>query len=419
MATPITWQNINAPDLASASRPLEAAQRSFSTAFDGLGQLLTERQRIGEQNWQNTRINNTNAFLDKLMAFRTPEELAAAQQSGALNQLRQQFGAQIDTAAIRGAEESRLNQLRTGVKQAGEYQDWSTDRAQAGTKDRIKSLIAAGKFDDANALLQQNELRNESDLELGLRNMRRQVTVEGQQDTRFNNDQTRFSWDTQLQPLVVQAKQVDIAQGNQSIAESKARVTHMGEQTKGQRAANAAAAKLAASAGDKAFVEEKQNGAYSLGAYGTKEGNEALYAGLKSIPGLDDRDKEDIVYNLQKYYKDGITVQGKDGASKLPLPVSAILQAIEGSSDNLAAIGFSRRGDHVAELIAERFGLLTSLGQDYNKPSRNYATKADMELINSMKYYQDELAKRQQRAAEKVEVADKRAKDGKVPNDLR
>lgn len=398
MATPITWQNIQGPDYSGATRSLDAAQRSFGGVFDQLGSVLAQHQRIGEANWQNTKTNNTNTFLDRLAAFKTPEELAAAQQAGVLNQLRQQFGAQIDTAAIRGAEEQRLNQLRAGVKQAGEYQDWSTDRAQFGDVEKAKQLIADKDFAGARALLGEKDLRQESVLWDALTKGQRAQVVEGQQDKRFENDQTRMVWDGQIQPLNLEAKRVDIAQGRQSINESRARVENMGEQTKSLKAA-AAMAKLAGAQGDKAFQEEKQNGAYSLGAYGTKEGNDALYAGLKNIPGLDDRDKEDIIYNLQKYYKDGITVQGSDGkTAKVPLPVSAVLQAIEGSSDNLLAIGFSRRGDHVAELIAERFGLQAGATSDYKTPRRNYTERVDSDLVNSMLSYQSMLTQRQQRA---------------------
>lgn len=176
MTDQITWQNINGPDLAAASRPLEAAQRSFSGVFDQLGGILAQYQQTGEKNWQNTKTNNTNAFLDRLASYKTPEELAAAQASGELGRFRSGFGAQVDSNILRGAEEQRINALRTGVKQAGEYEDYSIDRSQRGVKDQIGSLIAAGKFSEAQSLLDQNELRNEAALATSLTGAQRQRT---------------------------------------------------------------------------------------------------------------------------------------------------------------------------------------------------------------------------------------------------
>ena len=77
MAQPITWQTVTGPSLAEASRPMEAASSSFNDAFSGLDNILKQRQAIETGNWDQTKLNNTNALLGAVQEPKTPEEFAA------------------------------------------------------------------------------------------------------------------------------------------------------------------------------------------------------------------------------------------------------------------------------------------------------------------------------------------------------
>ena len=72
----ITWQNINGPSLAEATRPMEAASRSFTGAFDGLANVLKQREATNAANWDQAKVNNTNALLGAVQEPKTPEEFA-------------------------------------------------------------------------------------------------------------------------------------------------------------------------------------------------------------------------------------------------------------------------------------------------------------------------------------------------------
>lgn len=422
MATPITWQNINAPDLAAASRPLEAAQRSFSNMFGQFGDILAQRERINEANWQNTKTNNTNAVLDRLASFRTPDELAAAQASGELAQMRQRFGAQIDTAALRGAEEQRLNALRTGARQAGEFQDWSTDRAQAADVEKARQLIANKDFAGARTHLDNVQLRQESALWGSLSQAERDKVVQGQQDTVFGNNQTRFQREGEMHPLELAAKRAAIARERQGITESNARIGQMAKENElrqQQIEANKEArmGKGGNAVQDKAFAEALANSPYSAGSYDTAAGKKALMEQLKVTPEMDQRDISDILYNLDKYFKDGVTVgmDAKGKPIKAPLPVNVIADAVNGSSDNILAVGWSRRGDHVAELIRDRFGIDSDGYQRSDKMS-----KADRATIEGMQMIKGLEAARLERLKPRSSSSSGSGGSGKVdaPNEL-
>jgi len=89
MANPITWKNVAAPSSGAAADLFGQAQDSFDGAIkaardtkDGFEKGRTDR--------------NTQAFMNQLQQYGSSEELAAAQQSGALADLRGQFGSMVD-----------------------------------------------------------------------------------------------------------------------------------------------------------------------------------------------------------------------------------------------------------------------------------------------------------------------------------
>jgi hypothetical protein len=217
MATPITWQNINGASPAEASRPLEAAQRAFSGMFSQLGDVITQREGINEKNWQNTKTNNTQAFLDRLASYRTPEELAAAQKSGAIDQLRAQFGNQIDAAAVRGADEQRRSALQTQAQQAIAFDGVMRNEKTAPLVDKLRGAIINGNQADAatsRAALAELGYRNFSDQD-AFADQRGQIVTERSRDT------TRFGREGEkhLADIADQKARQEIARGQLAVSQ--------------------------------------------------------------------------------------------------------------------------------------------------------------------------------------------------------
>ena len=213
MGTPITWRNVDAPDTRGALLGMAAAGQSINTGFDKLGEVLKQREQQAEQNWNQQKTNNTQAFLNEIGKFRTPEEYQAALASGELDQMRQGFGAQVDANAVRAAEEGRLATLQQRSLINSEFQDKSTDRAQLPEVNNIQALIAAGKHDEARAELDRLQLRNEAplydalkkDVRQGVTEKRadaaydRSLVMQGREDTTYNRTEAER----------IQAKQVE------------------------------------------------------------------------------------------------------------------------------------------------------------------------------------------------------------------
>lgn len=141
----ITWQNVNGPSLAEASRPLDSAARAFDMGFGALRGVLDQRNQIDNQNFQTGKANNTAAYLDKIAQLRTIDQLKQAQSSGALDQLRASFGSQIDANAVRGAADTRLTGLMAQEKQSMEFDNLLKDQRSHPFMDAYK--VAAQKGD--------------------------------------------------------------------------------------------------------------------------------------------------------------------------------------------------------------------------------------------------------------------------------
>lgn len=162
MANPITWRSLQSNPAAGVGGLLRGAESSFNGAFDTLNSQLKDYQQTDADNWKLGKEQNTNQYLDKINSFKTIEELAAAQASGELDALKSQYGAQVDSTAIRGADAAMLDTLRNRAIQTVEYNNTQRDEREAPIIDRIKSLYAQNKPEEAQALALQNDFRNDA-----------------------------------------------------------------------------------------------------------------------------------------------------------------------------------------------------------------------------------------------------------------
>ena len=151
MASPITWRNVEAPDLRGAAGMLQLANNGFNSGFDKLNQVLQNEQATAEANWKTQRDNNTQAFLNSINQYRTPEEYQAALASGALSTDR--YGAQIDQTAARAALDGRLSILQDRAVKAGQFEDQQKAREAKPIVDQL-SMMALSEDKDVRASAQ-------------------------------------------------------------------------------------------------------------------------------------------------------------------------------------------------------------------------------------------------------------------------
>ena len=155
---PITWRNIEGDYTRGAASLFETARRALNDGMGNFKGIVDSRNELNQQNWDTQKEVNTDQFLDRLAQYKTPEELAAAQQSGQLDALKAQFGGQIDRDAVRGAEASQTDVLMRRIAAQNQYSDDKTNRDARPLVDQFNGLIAENKLDDARKFLQSNVL---------------------------------------------------------------------------------------------------------------------------------------------------------------------------------------------------------------------------------------------------------------------
>lgn len=217
MPDPITWRNVVGPSLADASRPLQAAGNSFDAGFDVLGKALASRQQANQVQVNLAREGAKQSFLDLVQSAKTPEELAALQASGALDQRLATLDVR-DRAAVRGADETRLSAVRNLVTQGQQFGDTQLDRQQAPIRDQIASRIASGDFAGAKTALDQQDLRNEAALYASL--------TEGERSAfDFKAKQNEEAQKEKLRPLDVEGRKLGNAAAGVNLSTAKLALT--------------------------------------------------------------------------------------------------------------------------------------------------------------------------------------------------
>jgi len=146
----ITWRNIEAPSFSDSLKAGALAQQSFNAGFDNLNKILQERQATQEANWQTNQDNLKQGFLDALYGAKTPEELAALQQSGQLNQMLQGMAPQT-REALRGQDEQRRTDLMNQLTQQQQFTDAQKEREARPIIDRLSMLANSEDVDLRNS----------------------------------------------------------------------------------------------------------------------------------------------------------------------------------------------------------------------------------------------------------------------------
>lgn len=346
MATPITWRNVDAPDNRGVSGMLGAAQEGINSGLGQIAGVLKQRESINDANWNQQKTNNTQAFLDELGKFRTPEEYQAALASGQLDQMRQGYGAQVDVAATRAAEEARLGNLQQRVKQGIEYQNVTQDAKDAPVLQRLTAtamqdpIAAAAEAADADLSAKGRLAFQES-----MRKITGDTVAQERATTKFGfdvNDEARKAADQRMQEALapLQREQMIAATEHSNVATEELRGTEALKERKTE-SEKASKARLAA----RSRVVE--GGVFNLGSLDSKEGSKAIDDRLTSKL-VDPSDVGRIQGELGVLARQGVT--GRDG-QPIPVPAAYVLEAIRGMGES----GMTGRwGNQVSDAVRKR-----------------------------------------------------------------
>lgn len=357
MSTPITWRNVEAPDLRGAAFMMGQAQAGINSGFERIQDILKAERATADANWNVVRDNNTQAFLDSVNQYRTADEFQAAQKSGALDQLRSQFGNQIDRAAVRAAEDGRLATLQGRDVQAINYGNTMQDHREAPTKQKVMADILAGKLKPED-LQQYSDNRFYLDASGKLREVTQQNTEWERAGTKFTREGEKHDSDM----LTASAhRKVYAAQANNLNASATR------ERAESSASTTALKTALAESKAQKGAAELLiKNSPLDAGTMDTYAGQKAFEEGLGKL-GLKPEQAKSVREQYAKQFANGVLV-GHDDTGKevrIGLPVSTALAGVRGSSDNWYTpnfLGVSNQGSSAVRRIREMIGEPTYVG---------------------------------------------------------
>lgn len=349
MASPITWRNVEAPDLRGAASILNLAQSGFNSGFDQLNNVLKREQDTAEANWKTVRDNNTQAFLNSINQYRTPEEYQAALQSGALDLSK--YGAQIDQAAARSALDGRLATLQDRAVKAGQFEDQQKAREAKPIVDQL-SMMALSDDKDVRAsakaalapYMEAGMLPNGAELAGKIRNTDHENEVWGRDKIEFDRKGEKHRSD-----MLTASAQRNVF---------GAQAEHLREDSSGAKAT--LKAELAASKAENAAAALKlKNGPLDFGDLGSTEGKNKFVEGLKQR-GVANDEADDIYKAFATQFSGGLlagyqdTPQGQKPI-RVPVPVSYALSAVEAAGADSRfrpnwLIGSNRGGRSVEQL---------------------------------------------------------------------
>jgi hypothetical protein len=182
----ITWRNVDGPSLSEASRPLDSAARLIDNAFSRVGNVIEDQQKVGFDNWDQVKENNTQAFLDRLYSAQGADGFKALQDSGELDRMIAANGAQIDRARARSAMDGRLATLQQRDVAGITYKNTMLDDAQAAEVREIGLLTLTDPAAAQARLAAKPELRAAVQLAQGIDNRRQELVNRDRATTEFD-----------------------------------------------------------------------------------------------------------------------------------------------------------------------------------------------------------------------------------------
>lgn len=150
MGQPITFRNVDAPDLRDSGALLRGAQDSFNASGNIFSKLVQDRQGLRKDSASREREAMVTGFRDYMGTLKTPEALAAAEADGSFAQQLNR----LDPASrekLRGDVGALMGNLRADATQEHEYGRMTGDRDARPFMERIQAraqAAAAGQSEE-------------------------------------------------------------------------------------------------------------------------------------------------------------------------------------------------------------------------------------------------------------------------------
>ena len=157
---PITWKNVQSDYGDAALAAAKISELGSSNVTNGIRGLAGNLEDYRTDKTD----KNTSAYLDQLAGYGSAEELDAARQSGVLANMRSGFGDFIDPNALRGAADTRRNELfaeKTATRNRANadytYGQNQTKKKLVPVEESIKAAIASKNFDEAERIAAEHQ----------------------------------------------------------------------------------------------------------------------------------------------------------------------------------------------------------------------------------------------------------------------
>lgn len=342
MNTPITWRNIEAPDFRGTSFNLANANNSLEAARKLLTQSIADAERIDAENWDNTKTNNTNAVLRRLLEYQDPESFEKARQAGEFLALMNQYGGQIDANLVRQSIDERADILRNRAINALDYQnrlrmeeEAKVAREQKPIVDRLLGLVEQGELKpaiEAARIYADSGMLREDFLRQTLEAARKRQ--EGIEDRNLREREIRST-------IGYRNAQAEVAR-TQAKAANQQRTTDNQWWNLVNKASGAA---------KEQYKEWLDTSILGRGSLEDPKGRDAVAQVFKTF-NLTPNAQQDVWENIEEYFPGGYYTRTVNGEKvQIPIPVELIYRALMNTDEIGDGSIWSRRGDKVAALI--------------------------------------------------------------------
>lgn len=162
MAGPITWRNVGStvsPNVSSLTAGTTGLQQALGT----IGKLIEQQQKIGLSNYEATKNNNTQNYLDQV-ANASVDQLSNPEFVAQLEAQRAQQGAAIDRNATRNAVLEQRGIAQDATIKQQQFADKQAEVDQRGIVDQLRTLAATGNNQAVDQILAEQQLINEGDI---------------------------------------------------------------------------------------------------------------------------------------------------------------------------------------------------------------------------------------------------------------
>ena len=308
MGTPITWQNVNAPDNRLAAQLFESSQNSINSGLDRFTKIITDREKGDQVMADRARMATEQEYLNMVQGYKTPEELQAARMSGVLDQRLAALDPR-NQAAVRGAVDARVTGLQGQVT--------------ANDKFGLEQIAARGAVANAEAIagrvptqiaLDDAALANKVALQPGADRIALVEQLNKERTTNFNTQRAPGLEALTLQEdkvkgstLTVQAKQNQDAIEDQNVTTATAKVAtaYQAAQLQDRSKLGALATQLglpvdAAGAPDKSRISQGDL---------LKLNHEAVLRGMRTTTDLDQGDTKETNKFAQSLVGQGFSAE--------------------------------------------------------------------------------------------------------------